>query len=606
MNFGSLLDIGPEKEEQLTAALFTTYEPPDWELLCDRLLPALLAQPVPPPDSAEPSEKQRAWMNFCQQLSALKGKLVVVSSLGQGFGGYHWIQPYFRPFTVGIKKSAIQHAKLWMLVWRNGKGKERLEIVISSANLTDDSFKRQIQCAWRVSVRLAAQELSSGTNRTSWTDLPRFLDALSAHCDATNEISHFSALLSRAQCPKGVRFVATAPTDGVWGATSLRNALGQQAVSGIRILSPFTGNWTHKTLHEWLLKVGCTKGTIQLAAVPTGQTIPESTKWVLPKKTRDDLWAKEARGNSSPRFSYGLLTADPSKELRDGAAPLNDERWTHAKLYEFRLGQRSSILITSANFSPTAWGLNNSGNFELGVLLDKQRLPFALETATQLEQVQARGEAKNYGNGNFWADAVWDGQTVCVRVRGSVIPAIRLVPPKQSDRVQETTQAKSGLFEVRVCRTHPLPNMASVSCGNSRVNVPIIDLRESVDDLPVETLDMEMIQNWREQMLLEKYNFPYGDPPNRNSQLGKPNYLASNDSYEVAELSQSREWFNVVSAWQHKLDKEPNSKPLTDDGRMLLKLFRRRSDIDGLDGRIAGAVADELKVRLTLAKISYD
>jgi hypothetical protein len=485
-----LLDEVDHREgESLSAALFTTFDPSDYRLLADRVLPALFGLLPAPAENA--AEFARARSTLCEALSRLRGKLVVVSSSRPCAG--HWLTSYVR-FR---RTDAVQHAKLWMFLWRDRKEVERLEIIVSSANLTANGFDEQIQSAWRINVKLGPV---GNDNSKSWSDLPRFLDELSASCKSDGEIALFADLLHRARCPKGIQFVATTPTEGM-GTASLKRALGALEPIEMRVLSPYTGAWTPAALDEWLRKAGCTGATVIIAAVPTASSLPEARQWILPQKTRDALWK---------RASFGLLSEKLAKSLRGDVSPDADKRWTHAKLYEFRYrhGKKRALLVTSANFTSNAWAADGTGNFELGVLLQSQGLPFAFECAKDRNQVQVRGEPKMEALG-IWADATWDGEVVTIRARRKEPPSISLDPPATSAPAKPIVLFKDGLIEARVNRRVPAPRVATLQFFDTLTSVPVLDVRANADDLPFGELDEGAAQEWKDRLLLERYRFDF-------------------------------------------------------------------------------------------------
>src|SRR5262249_48809050 len=102
-----------------------------------------------------------------------------------------------------------------------------------------------------------------------------------------------------------------------------------------------------------------------------------------------------------------------------------DSRWSHAKVYSFKRGTARRLLVTSANFSPAAWGrLNAHGeltieNFELGVCVEQAAWPFndlegfdGEQDAATVPELPSRGTARI-----MWARAVWDGNKVDVDCR---------------------------------------------------------------------------------------------------------------------------------------------------------------------------------------------
>ena len=148
----------------LKAALLTTYDRADERILVEHLLPLLLKLNREP--GGEGAERQYFLLELDRRLKQLHDKLVVVSSTVReepadsqenDSGMYGWIWRSIHHLTVGSRRKAVQHAKLWLLHWgaAGEDGVEYIEIVVSSANLTRAAFKGQLQAAWRACVKLS-------------------------------------------------------------------------------------------------------------------------------------------------------------------------------------------------------------------------------------------------------------------------------------------------------------------------------------------------------------------------------------------------------------------------------------------------------------------
>jgi len=582
-----LLNIGPQPDEQLVAALFTSFEPPDRNLLADRLLPGLLGHAPARLDDTQ--EFKRARAELCDALARLRGRIVVVSSCRTD-KQLPWLSSYvrfYRTFTV-------QHAKLWMLQWRHASGAERLELIVSSANLTTSGIDSQIQGAWRTSVPLRR---ASQRNKSSWADLPHFLAYLNESIGPNNSMQQFTELIERAACPAGVRFVATIPNNAGWGTASLKRALHAMSLKPckLRIVAPFVGAWTCPSTGAWLKACGAGKVTeLEIAAVESASTVPEQASWILPKATRDNLWDADPNGQFA--VCFGLLSNEVSKTLRGGASTLDDPRWTHAKLYEFSDGDRSALLITSANFTPTAWDTDGNGNFELGVLLNGEVLPFRAPLARCRDQVQARGSPMMDGAG-LWASAEWDGQHITVYVTNH--PDIQVVF-KSKNKQKVSAQGRLRKIVVSHCGTPPA--IVTVKQGKHSICVPIVDVRPAPDDLPIGDLPAESWQEWRDQLLLERYGYTPepGDPPPRQK---RGSNHGSEGDYSVSMLNEARRFFNYVDGWQEQFDSGKLRPHVLADGNKLLEVLRRYRTRPHTTPQVLDAVADELALRLQLANI---
>lgn len=580
MKHARLLDIAPREHEHLHAALFTSFDPPDTTLLTDRLLPSLLNLP-PMPEDAGGFARAQAMLH--QALAPLRGRLVVVSS-SRGEWTPHWLSHFVRFRRTGAgARIVVQHAKLWMLHWKHNNGRERLELIVSSANLTGGGIDDQIQGTWRASVQLGPR---AAAQRKSWGPLPAFLEQLGSACDQPDDLRQFSALLDMASCPKDVRFVATAPAKGIWGQTSLAAALDGMKPDRVRILTPFTGSWQPASLQSWLADSGCPDAQVELVAVGIGQRLPESAQWILAERTRDDL---------AKSVTFGLLTTEAACALRGGVGPDADRRWTHAKLYEFRKGRKCALLVTSANFTPAAWNSGGDGNFELGVLLLGQSLPIAFLPA-EAEEVMARGQAMMNGSG-LWADAEWDGHEVVVRVRAKEAGTLQLAPTRRGESPAAFGAARNGPTTVRIKRSVPAPRSITIIAGVARSTVPVTDIREEPDDLPVGGLEEKDAQDWKDRLLLEKYGAAVdeegGNGARRKGKTGK----AGIADYGLPLLEDARTWFGHIDNWAAACDKE-ETIDLRRDGKRLLQIYQRKGTLEGTEGNIARAVAEELIARL--------
>ena len=109
--------VGDETDDQeagaVEAALLTTYDPPDAELLVEDLLPRWFDL------AREMSSDDAANRNFLAELLAelqrRRGKLAIFSSAALlGPENSHWIWSHVVRHFVGARGSVVQHAKLWL------------------------------------------------------------------------------------------------------------------------------------------------------------------------------------------------------------------------------------------------------------------------------------------------------------------------------------------------------------------------------------------------------------------------------------------------------------------------------------------------------------
>ena len=89
----------------------------------------------------------------------LHGRLTVISSPRQALPErkapqYPWLWRYVSHFTVGAVSRAVQHTKLWAFHWKVDDAEQKLDLVVSSANLTASAFKAQVQAGWKASLQL--------------------------------------------------------------------------------------------------------------------------------------------------------------------------------------------------------------------------------------------------------------------------------------------------------------------------------------------------------------------------------------------------------------------------------------------------------------------
>jgi hypothetical protein len=142
-----------------------------------------------------------------------------------------------------------------MVHWTPTDEPDHLEIVVSSANLTKAAFQGQLQGAWRAYIEM--QPRASEARVAGWGVLRDFLRALASSSGHPTRLDAFVALLSRAECPAGVTFVASVPGKHSkqalrrtpWGAVGLTRiaAPGPGTVS-VSVLAPYVGAWSADSL----------------------------------------------------------------------------------------------------------------------------------------------------------------------------------------------------------------------------------------------------------------------------------------------------------------------------------------------------------------------
>lgn len=634
---------------RLEAALFTTFEPAQPELLVEHLLPSILS--LSRGFESEPAARSLYFGELALALQRLRGRLTVISSPAsvaqerepEASAGtaYPWLWRYVSPFFTGARGAAIQHAKLWMLHWVSvegaGDGEDALlEIVVSSANLTRASLKQQLQAGWRTLLPLGPR--GTRANLSTWGPLPRFLEALGEAAgggDAASRTDAFVGLLGRCECPEGVRFVASIPKafhrsgeTSRWGAS----ALGKLAPAGagrlrIQICTPFVGEWQGPALRQWSESLGTDPTDIALSWIDSMHPWAEPGAgggWCMSRRTLDAL---RAEGLALRRLGY---EADGPASIFHDSQGANDRRWSHAKLYLLKRGKARRLLVTSANFSASAWGAGNVGprNFELGVLLES-------EWPVQPEE-EAFGDGHDVHTTDVvvqpteaelgWGQALWNGETVTLsclgradaeapraRVSGTMSSPVLEVPlteeRQDSRRWEGTVPWADG--------TRP-PLTVLFSRGEATLEVPVLDLRSPEDfaQTPLPEIDPEIAQALQDALLLESYGALMLEPEDLQTLLrGDASALMSSgggmaENYSVEAFTEARSHFLVVDAWAQQLqsaesrgDSEGRRRVMA-DGARLAELFQRRAEKQTKAGARLPAllVAEEFSCRLEEAR----
>ena len=624
----------------LRTALFTTYDRPDERLLVEHLLPVLLRLGHEP--DGEGAERQYFLLELDRRLKQLHGRLAVVSSTtreepadpGEGDSGtYGWVWCSIRHLTVGSRGRAVQHAKLWMLHWA-GDGTEYLEIVVSSANLTRAAFRGQVQVAWRCCVELSPQ--SPKRRLRGWGILPAFLDHLAASAAGAEQVMPLRELLRRAECPAGVSFVASVPgrhsraalRTTPWGAAGLSLIAPKgRGVPRVSVLAPFVGGWSGDALARWCSWFGGATNRLELVWI--AKCHPWATRWQMPETALAALREADTR---LLRLRHDAADPDGIDRFHGDHRPA-DERWGHAKVYALRCGSSRRVLVTSANFSPAAWGaLASDGtlvieNFELGVCVEGAGWPFdALEEFGGDAEPATVSALTGYGGALItWAQAEWVGAEVAVRCRcepdNSVVGEV--TGSGESRAVERWgTDGANGLLLARVPwpdAARP-PSQVRLECGYEALSVPVFDARPAPErELSVPTeVDGEAVQRMRDELLFEQYG---GQVPSEDVAVGEVTGVITTDedevegggggpadSYDVPVFTLARQYLDVVDVWADHLARAERSadgnrrEAVLRDGHLLLAALARQRDRDtargpGL-GIAARLVAEELAVRV--------
>lgn len=626
-----LLHTDAPAEGALLEALFTTYERPDESFLAEHFLPYFLK--LDRDSEAEGKERVSFLVELYSQLrDRLHGKLVVVSSAAReepgemeerDSGGYEWIGQSVRHLTVGRLGRAVQHAKLWLLHWgADADGVQRLEMVVSSANLTRAAFKGQLQAAWRACLELHPKP--SQARLAAWGVLPPFLRELARHSGDTETFVPFIDLLARADKPEGISFVASVPGKHSrqdlhrtpWGAAGLRGIRPSgSGTVGVGILAPFVGAWNADALSRWCASFEGSPD--RLALVWIDAMHPWRKNWLLPEETRNALGEQ---GASLLRLGYDSDSLDDADKFHEEHRPTKDERWSHAKVYRLRRGNSRRLLVTSANFSQAAWGEQNAdggltiANFELGVCVEQAVWPFDdLEPFERLEDAATVPKLEFCTPGFIlWAQAAWDGKKIAVDCRceagrdlvGEVVSDGNPTPitawTMHSDGCLRSAQVLWENAERR-------PLFVQLTCERETLRVAIFDARswpDRQDDAPP-GMDKDEFASIRYQLLFEQYGGRVADDLGGEARTGAPDGsddeedgAAQHVSYSVETLELARAHLTVVDCWANQMKDAPAGErvALLHDGELLIEAFKWQGKRDARSGEkraIGARLAEE-------------
>ena len=517
---------------ELTAALFTTYDQAENQFLAEHVLPELLNLDRRP--ESEGIERQYFLLDLDQRLKRMKDRIFVVSSTRRDepteqrhaeTQSYAWIGRLIRQVTVGQQGHAVQHAKLWMLHWQDPQdgGRQFLEMIVSSTNLTRSAFRDQIQGAWRACLLLSQKPQPRGAQ--NWGILPDFIQELAKSTGEADRFQHFVNLLGRASCPRGVSFVASVPGNHSpatlarqpWGVAGLAGVSPQgKGTVSTHVLSPFIGSWNESNLEDWCDSFGGSPERLSLAWISVRHEGPEKRWWRMPEKSRDALQQAGAEFlhlRQASEKSAGVFHKQHRAQ--------KDPRWSHAKVYAFRRGSSCRLLMTSANFSTSAWGVRTSGggleirNFELGVCVEQ--VPWPLEELDPLSHRDAATTPESerpLSQAFSWASASWNGEEVTVMCRCRTAQFTCLIvggPQKLSHdswTVAEAGEPYRGTIAWK-SQKYP-PERAILTCENESLEVAVFDDREDDDrDMTVPPeVDCEAAILMADELLYERYGGP--------------------------------------------------------------------------------------------------
>ena len=593
------------------AALLTTYDPPDPALLVEELLPCWFDL------DREMSSDDAANRFFLAELETnlqrRRGKLAVFSSATLlGPDSQHWIWSHVDRHFVGARGSVVQHSKLWLFHRVDEGGTERLDIQVSSTNLTRSAVREQVQAGFRC-LALLGPKTSSAALR-SWDTLIPFLEELGSHAGPAGvvAVAPWLQLLARCRCPEGVSFVASVPgrhRGSDWGVRALGKSLRLPTHSEVDILVPTVGSWTKDQIASWARTIGTRPKRVGLAWVSKGH--PWAKHWQLPAAVVATL-----KGSGISLLALGGRDKDERQRLhhRFGAY---DERWPHAKVYWFERGASPRVLVTSANWSPSAWGIHGAGNqlhiknFELGVLLTTQKRP--LRTLKEMTASPATIDlARDVEATAPWAHATFDGRRLVVQiVKGEVAPSEIVVvdPDGQRAKLKVRWKVVGGLHQTVLKRLWKSgPSVVVLMLRGAEHWLSVQDLRHSKasQEQPLSHppgMDKDELKRLRAALLEERYGGKLideqeplpGDGPSRGD-LTTPV-----GDYSVWLLDEARRVLAVVDTWATALAKM-QSAALRDaierDGSQLLRLWREEIRAGSRRTTALIVACDELHARL--------
>jgi hypothetical protein len=646
---------------ELKAALFTTYSRTDERFLAEHLFPTLLK--LRHESAGEGVERQCFLVELDQRLKRLHNKIIVVSSTAteepddpaeSDNDAYSWIWRSIRRLTVGSSGRAVQHAKIWLFHWATQTENpiDYLEVVISSANLTRAAFKGQIQCAWRTCIGLNAK--GSDTRLRSWGIVPYFLGKLAESAGDQGCLTAFVDLLARADCPKGVKFVASVPGNHSrkelrltpWGAAGLLRVQpsGRGRISA-SILSPFIGSWSTDTLQRWCSAFGGSVQNLNVVWIDQNHPWARAQHWLIPNST---LKALVKSGATLMHLRHDPINDENADRFHDEQSS-KDERWSHAKLYFFKRGNSRRLVITSANFSAAAWGTPSVDgalvieNFELGVCVEQVSWPFQglqiLDGETSAASISHLPTRR--GMLIVWAQASWDGKTVTVNCRCQVNRDLRgeITSGNKSASIPKSKWSTSRR-DRRAARAPWLdaknpPAFVQLTCDRETINVPIFDERSlsargkslpsNLENVSQEIQDLLLFEQYGGRVVsdTEDGQEASGEPsiiPEPSKEVaGRPEcedrseaiLTTHNESYSVPTFELARRHLRIVDNWADQARRVANTAArefeyVQHDGELLIEAFHRQANRDRRNestSDIAAKIASE-ELKLLLKNLS--
>ena len=575
------------KHGKLKNILLTTFDAADTELLVSELLPEWLG--VKRRISEDNNENNCFLIELDNKLKSLDNAVIISSTtLQKNNQPYPWLwgKDRFIPIRVGKKKNAVQHAKLWMFHRSHQEEVETLEICISSANLTRAGFKDQTQAAWRCVLELNKRE--SEKNLNSWGILPDFITELGNSSGKTKELKPFIDILRQAACPQDVSFVASVPgthqSNSKWGRYGLKGLMpkSNSGVPKVTILCPTVGTWNNDDLTSWFKLAGCKTNNFTLGWISKDTANNYSgwkDNWILPQKTVDAL--NDIKCNISEILLHengSNLTPYIHEEHR----PI-DKRWLHAKIYGFACGKQYKVLITSANFSTSAWGHYNKTdnsifihNFELGVVI-AANISDVYKSRGVLEPDNIHiSETKNERNNSIWAEATWDGNGISIayRLDDLIFDIAICAVEKDGSRYEKPSNlqlANRGEENIQWSIKNGIPTDIKLSQKDQpeSVFIPILNMFDSENIIVIsERIALKDAQEIRDSLLFEKYGIVLlGNRERKGGENGSKRPPSAD--FKTEWLKACRRWTGVVDSW---IQQGNNKK----DGECLIEAMNRQ------------------------------
>jgi hypothetical protein len=597
----------PPPGARLEEAWLTTYDRPDASLLVERFLPALLG--ARSSIGSEGLERRPSFAELVDELERRRHQLTILSSPSRERlvdDPYPWLWRYVAHVSVGARGPAVQHAKLWAFHWSSDDGNEpdQLELHVSSTNLTLAAFRAQVQAGWRCLLPLDDTTQAREKPAQEWSSLVKFLRALgeSAGDDADLRLQRLVALLGRARCPDDAHFIASIP-----GKPSPLPQLAKHfAAQRLHVFVPTVGEWSAEQLQAWCGALDLKPKHLTLAWIEQGHAWSSKAGWALTQRALDTLRSQGAALEAlrePPGRGVPQAPRDPPALHRDQET--NDDRWSHAKLYVFHGRGHHRVLVTSANFSVSAWGAGKTAprNFELGVLV-----PGAVDALDHLDECATPFLVDRLppevAPALHWAAATWDGVRVLLEAKSTdTLTPIEAHLSFERGEVHHASLVE-GRAELPCADAQNAPRRARFVQGADALDVDVLDRRSDEDfgRSPWPELTPEEAEELSLALLLQRYGGPVVEADVGDA-AGEPRGgrgATDGANYSVKAWVESRKAFAIVDCWRSRLKRaeEQQSRsvaPLLADGRRLQAHFARRTQ------PALAQVSDELGWRIELS-----